>query len=79
MLFAIQVFQVNTRYSIEEIDMVIVLAESLKKNTTLRTVKIDKNKITVTGYSSLRFALRYNTTLQNIPFPHQDFTLVCLV
>ena len=53
-----------------------MLGEALKKNTTLKKVKIDKNKITITGYASLRLAMRYNTTLQNIPFPHLDFGLV---
>jgi hypothetical protein len=74
MEFVIREFQVTMCVFIGNVYK--VLGEALKKNTTLRVVKLDKNKVTITGYSSLRYALRYNTTLQTIPFPHQDFALV---
>ena len=51
----------------------IALAEVIRKNRTLRSLKIDGNNIGLNGYISLRDALEKNNTLWYLEFPKNDF------
>ena len=49
------------------------MAESLRKNKTLKILKLDMNKITIVGFSIIQSSLRLNSNLASIEFPINDF------
>jgi leucine-rich repeat-containing protein 16 len=51
-----------------------LLAKALQINHKLRTVILDRNSISLTGYSDIVYALENNFSLKNIPFPLFDIS-----
>ena len=49
-----------------------LLAKALQINTRLKIINLDRNGITLTGYSDIAYALQSNYALRHIPFPTFD-------
>lgn len=49
-----------------------LLGKALQINNKLRTIILDRNNITLQGYSDIVYALENNTSMKNIPFPIFD-------
>lgn len=49
-----------------------LLAKALQINNKLKTISLDRNNITLQGYSDLVYALENNHSMRNIPFPLFD-------
>lgn len=49
-----------------------LLAKALQINTKLKTIMLDRNNITLQGYSDIVYALENNNVMRNIPFPIFD-------
>lgn len=51
-----------------------LLAKALQINNKLKTIIMDRNSITLTGYSDIVYALENNFSLKHIPFPLFDIS-----
>lgn len=51
-----------------------LLAKALQINNRLKTIIMDRNAITLTGYSDIVYALENNFSLRHIPFPLFDIS-----
>mmetsp|Transcript_1510 Transcript_1510/g.1926 ORF Transcript_1510/g.1926 Transcript_1510/m.1926 type:complete len:785 (-) Transcript_1510:29-2383(-) len=52
--------------------LAVNLAEMLRCNTTLISLDVDDNKITLTGFQALEYAMQRNRTLQRFVYPTMD-------
>lgn len=52
--------------------LAVTVAEMLRCNTTLISLNIDDNRITLTGFQALEYAMHRNRTLQRFIFPTLD-------
>lgn len=53
-----------------------LLAKALQINTRLRSIYLDRNQVTLQGYSEIIYALEKNCTLRHMPYPVHD-ALAC--
>ena len=53
-----------------------LLAKALQINTRLRTIHLDRNGISIQGYTDLTYALQSNYSMRHIPFPTFDLQSV---
>lgn len=49
-----------------------LLAKALQINNRLRIISLDRNNITLQGYSDIVYGLEHNYSMRNIPFPLFD-------
>ena len=49
-----------------------LLAKALQINTRLRTINLDRNQISLQGYTDITYALNSNYAMRHIPFPTFD-------
>ena len=49
-----------------------LLAKALQINTRLRTINLDRNGISLQGYTDITYALQSNYSMRHIPFPTFD-------
>ena len=53
-----------------------LLAKALQINTRLRTINLDRNGISLQGYTDITYALQSNYSMRHIPFPTFDLQSV---
>ena len=53
-----------------------LLAKALQINTRLRTINLDRNGISIQGYTDITYALNSNYSMRHIPFPTYDLQSV---
>jgi Ran GTPase-activating protein (RanGAP) involved in mRNA processing and transport len=49
-----------------------LLAKALQINTRLKTINLDRNGISIQGYTDITYALQSNYAMRYIPFPTYD-------
>ena len=49
-----------------------LLSKALQINTKLKSISMDRNNITIQGYSDIVHSLKNNHSVKNIPFPLHD-------
>lgn len=53
-----------------------LLAKALQINTRLKTINMDRNGISLQGYTDITYALQSNHSMRHIPFPTYDLQSV---
>ena len=53
-----------------------LLAKALQINTRLKTINMDRNGISLQGYTDITYALQSNYSMRHIPFPTYDLQSV---
>ena len=53
-----------------------LLAKALQINTRLKTINMDRNGISLQGYTDITYALQSNYSMRHIPFPTFDLQSV---
>ena len=53
-----------------------LLAKALQINTRLKTINLDRNGISLQGYTDITYALQSNYSMRHIPFPTYDLQSV---
>lgn len=53
-----------------------LLAKALQINTRLKTIHLDRNGISIQGYTDITYALQSNYSMRHIPFPTYDLQSV---
>ena len=54
------------------------IAALISDSTTLQTVVLDDNHITVAGFTKIRDAMEKNTSVCNMPYPKRDVRRACV-
>ncbi|KAN0029145.1 hypothetical protein ACTFIV_011020 [Dictyostelium citrinum] len=70
--------QLNIQYSHLGDSVIPYIANLFERNSTLKSLSLDRNSFTINSFQTLLLSLQNNHTLLNIPFPSYDFEKILI-